>query len=114
LEGEALASTYISGTVEGDSMQGDFIRSDSSGRATRGVFSATLINPDTSGYTPAAIGTVAEPATQAAAEPSAPIAEQNNTALPQQPAEETNGRFQDVLQLAKGINPNIMPRMAPI
>ncbi len=55
---ETLASTYISGTVEGDSMKGYFIRSDSSGKATRGEFTATLISPDTSGYTPAVIQTV--------------------------------------------------------
>ncbi len=109
MEGEALASTHISGTVEGDSMRGDFIRSDSSGRATRGEFTATLINPDPSGYTPAAIETVSGPESQ-----TAPVTEQNNAAMPQQSVQETSSKFKDVLQLAKGIDPNIMPRMAPI
>lgn len=108
-EGETFASTYISGNVEGDSMKGYFIRSDSSGKATRGEFSATLISPDTSGYTPAAIQTVSATVSE-----TQEIAEQDNATMPQPAAQETKSRFQDVTNLAKGIDPNILPRMAPL
>lgn len=109
LEGETVASTYISGNVEGDSMKGYFIRSDSSGKATRGEFMATLISPETSGYTPAAMQTVSTTVAETQER-----VEQNNATMPQPAVPETECRFKDVTQLAKGIDPNILPRMAPL
>jgi hypothetical protein len=108
VEAETLDSTYISGTVEGDSMKGNFIRSDSSGRATRGEFTATLISPDTSGYTPAVIHTVST----SSAETPQKIVEQNNATLPQPALPVAKSKFKDVTELARGIDPNILPRMA--
>jgi hypothetical protein len=108
VEAETLESTYISGTVEGDSMKGNFIRSDSSGRATRGEFTATLISPDTSGYTPAVIHTVST----SSAETTQKIVEQNNATLPQPALPVAKSKFKDVTELARGIDPNILPRMA--
>ena len=64
MEGEVLASTYISATLEGDTMKGFFIRSDSNGKASRGDFTATMISPDTSSYTPAVVTTAPLPAVQ--------------------------------------------------
>ncbi len=107
-EGETVASTYISGNVEGDSMKGYFIRSDGNGIATRGEFAATLISPDASGYTPAAIQTVSTTVAERQL-----ISEQNNTTVPQPAAQETESRFKDVTQLA-GIDPSILPRMASL
>ncbi|MDD1748522.1 MAG: hypothetical protein LUO89_01475 [Methanothrix sp.] len=116
MEGDALASTYISATLEGDSMNGFFIRSDSSGNAGRGYFTATMISPDTSSYTPAVVTTAPLPEVQTeqvstVQKNEAPLSEENNepVAVP-----ETENRFKDVTELAKGINPNIMPRMAPL
>ena len=108
VEGGTVASTYISGNVEGDSMKGYFIRSDSNGIATRGEFAATLISPDASGYTPAAIQTVSTTVAERQL-----IAEQNNTTVPQPAVQETESRFKDVTQLA-GIDPSILPRMASL
>ena len=110
VEAETLDSTYISGTVEGDSMKGNFIRSDSSGRATRGEFTATLISPDTSGYTPAVIHTVST----SSAETTQKIVEQNNATLPQPALPVAKSKFKDVTELARGIDPNILPRMAAL
>jgi hypothetical protein len=110
VEAETLDSTYISGTVEGDSMKGNFIRSDSSGRATRGEFTAMLISPDTSGYTPAVIPTVST----SSAETPQKIVEQNNATLPQPALPAAKSKFKDVTELAKGIDPNILPRMAAL
>ena len=110
VEAEMLDSTYISGTVEGDSMKGNFIRSDSSGRATRGEFTATLISPDTSGYTPAVIQTVSA----SSSETPQKIVEQNNATLPQSALPVAKSKFKDVTELARGIDPNILPRMAAL
>jgi hypothetical protein len=108
VEAETLDSTYISGTVEGDSMQGNFIRSDSSGKATRGEFTAMLISPDTSSYTPAVIHAVST----SSAETPQKIVEQNNATLPQPALPVAKSKFKDVTELARGIDPNILPRMA--
>ena len=64
MEGEVLAAIYISATLEGDTMNGFFIRSDSNGKASRGDFTATMISPDTSSYTPAVVTTAPLPAVQ--------------------------------------------------
>ena len=116
MEGDALASTYISATLEGDNMNGFFIRSDSNGKASRGDFTATMISPDISSYTPAVVTTAPLPAVQTEQvsteqKNEAPKIEENNetVAVPK-----TENRFKDVTELAKGINPNIMPRMAPL
>jgi hypothetical protein len=116
MEGEALASIYISATLEGDTMNGFFIRSDSNGKVGRGDFTATMISPDTSSYTSAVVTTAPLPAAQTeqvsteqkVEAPSSEIAEKPVAVL------ESESRFKDVTKLAKGINPNIMPRMAPL
>lgn len=115
LEGEALAAIYISAILEGDSMSGFFIRSDSNGKASRGDFTATLISPDTSGYTPAVVTTAPLPVveTQQAS------TELKNESNASEESEKTafaksESRFKDVTKLAKGINPDILPRMAPL
>jgi hypothetical protein len=110
VEAETLDSTYISGTVEGDSMKGNFIRSDSSGKATRGEFTAMLISPDTSGYTPAVIQTVST----SSAETPKEIVEQNNVTSAQPALPVAKSKFKDVTELARGIDPNILPRMAAL
>lgn len=114
LQGKETAATYISAALEGDTMEGFFIRSDSSGKASRGNFAAFMISPDTSGYTPAIVADAPLPAAQTSPE-SAAVEEAKSEELPEpDQVQETESRFQDVTQLAKGINPNIMPRMAPL
>jgi hypothetical protein len=108
VEGGTVASTYISGNVEGDSMEGYFIRSDGNGIATRGEFAATLISPDASGYTPAAIQTVSTTVAERQL-----ISEESNATMPLPAAKETESKFKDVTQLA-GIDPSILPRMASL
>lgn len=114
IQGDVLASTFMSGTVVEGSITGVYVRSESSGYAAKGDLSATMISPDTSEYTPAAVnnvGTVQE---------AAPLAQQsteqgaNVTQTTEQPAASQMSKFKDVTQLAKGINPNILPRMAPL
>jgi hypothetical protein len=109
---KVLTSTYLSGTVEGDSITGSYVRSDSSGSAARGRLTATMISSDTSAYTPAAVETVQEPAP---AESAPQITSTAESANPEQSTvQEKKSKFRDVTELAKGIDPNILPRMASL
>ena len=113
MPGKKLASTYLRGTVKGDLMTGSYIRSDSGGNAAKGEFTATMI-PDASGYIPAVVEAVQEtaPSQQQSGSQNASTAE---SISPEQPAvQETASKFKSVTELAKGINPNILPSMAPL
>jgi hypothetical protein len=115
LEGEALSATYISATLEGNTMKGFFIRSDSKGKASRGDFAATMISPDTSSYSPAEVKIAPPPAVQTEQD----SIELKNEANASEGNEDlasakSESRFKDVTKLAKGINPDILPRMAPL
>jgi hypothetical protein len=115
LQGDTLASIYISATLEGDTMKGFFIRSDSNGKVSRGDFMATLISPDTSSYTPAEVTTSPLPAVQSEEESTEQKIEVPVSEVSEKPASaESESRFKDVTKLAKGINPDILPRMAPL
>lgn len=125
MNNDTVASISIQANIANESMNGFFVRSDSSGKASRGEFSAILINPDTSGYTPASVAS--NPAESVASDQTS---DQTETATVDQKNETTaadaiqkasvkattssSGRFKDVTQLAKGINPDILPRMAPL
>jgi len=104
LQEDAVASMYLGGTLEGESMRGTYVRSDSSGNAAKAEFVASRISPDTSGYTPAAV----EAASQTIA------TEQPQQSIAQPEAQAKKSKYRDVLDLAKGIDPNIMPRMAAL
>jgi hypothetical protein len=115
LQGEALAAIYISASLEGDSMLGFFIRSDSNGKASRGDFTATLISPDTSSYTPAVVTTAPLPAVETEPASTEQNIETNVSEESEKPGfAKSESRFKDVTKLAKGINPDILPRMAPL
>jgi hypothetical protein len=108
IEGDVVVSTYISGTVEGDLIKGSYVRSDGSGKANSGEFTAIMISPDNSAFEPVSVEPISK---------TGPSEQTQNTVTkeePEKPVQEIKSRFRDVTDLAKGINPNIMPRMAPI
>jgi len=115
IEGDAPASIYISAILEGEIMKGYFIRSDSNGKASQGDFSATMISPDTSGYVPVVVTASpmsAVPTVQVSTEQTTNSTVGEESEKPASAERET--RFKDVTKLAKGINPDILPRMAPL
>jgi len=120
MDNDAVASISIRANLANESMNGYFVKSDSSGKASRGEFSAILINPDTSGYTAAVVAS--NPAESAASDQkeTAAIDQKNDTASDAiqkaavKATTSSSDRFKDVTQLAKGINPDILPRMAPL
>jgi len=114
LQATGLASIYMSGTIENESIVGSYVRSESSGKAAKGELTATLINPDTSAYTPAAAAAIDQPSI-APPEPMNVTQAVNSTQAEAQPsAPSRSSKFKDVTELAKGIDPNILPRMAPL
>ena len=115
MEGETLAAIFISATLAGDTMTGFFIRSDSNGKASQGDFTATMISPDTSGYTPAVVTAAPLPAVQTEqASTEQKIESSASEERKETVSEVVESRFKDVTKLAKGINPDILPRMAPL
>lgn len=104
MQTDAVVATYLSSTLEGDTMRGVYVRSDSNGSAARGELDATMIAKDTSGYTPAVVEAVSQTA--------AP--EQSQTPVAQAAVQDKTSPFKDVRNLAKGIDPNILPSMAPL
>jgi hypothetical protein len=115
--GDVLVSTILSGTVDGDFMEGRFATADQDGNFSQGDFSAERINIDVDLYVPTKVQ-----------EPSLPTsvtvdrfqimdqsAKQSVEQSPVEPAVQSQGRtFTDVRDLAKGIDPNIMPPSAPL
>jgi hypothetical protein len=114
MQGDVLSSAYLGGTIEGDSLTGSYVRSDSRGKAARGDLSATLISPDTSGYAPAAVASAVQTVSPTAASKESAQPAVNITETAAQPAVAAPSKFKDVTQLAKGIDPNILPRMAQL
>lgn len=116
---DGISSYFIGATLNGESMDGFFIRSDSSGKASRGKFSAVLINSDTSGYIPVQVEVRSSSAGQTE---NAAVVQKSETAITASSNESSvvssatkvSSRFKDVTELAKGIDPNIMPPMAPL
>ncbi len=115
LETEALASIYISAALDGETMKGFFVRSDSTGKASKGDFTANMISQDKSGYTPvevAAAPSSTDETEQVSTEQKteSPVSEESEKTA----SAESESRFKDVTKLAKGINPDILPRMAAL
>ncbi len=117
LQGKVLVSTDISGTISDDSITGSYVRSDSNGLAAKGDMNAVKISADTTGYTPAQV----EAATEA---PAAQTKTQTTTGQVQQLGSQVSttqpavtsgsGKYNDVTELAKSIDPNILPRHADL
>jgi hypothetical protein len=122
MQGKVLVSTEMIGLISGDTIQGSYTSYDSNGSATQDMFTATKISPDISGYIPAEIATPSPAAsTVAAGQPE--TAQDTTTTVGQQsqtpttvgqPYQAPKSKVTDVTQLAKGIDPNIMPRHAPL
>jgi hypothetical protein len=106
MQGKVLVSTEMAGTADGDVIQGSYVRSDSQGRAAKGDMKAERFNLETEGYTPATEEVATQPAPAEAPQP--PKVE------PAVQSISSRGAFKDVRDLAKGINPNIMPSSVPL
>lgn len=111
LEGKVLACAEMSGTAAGDKILGSYVRYDSSGTAAKGELTATRTSKDTAEYTPAK---VEAEATQTSEQAPVDQVQQLGSQTTQPSVTSSRGRYNDVTQLAKGIDPNILPRHAEL
>ncbi len=113
-QGEVLICTDIAGTISDDVLQGRYVSFDSSGDESNDEVTGTMIGPDVENYTPVEIK-----AALALGPISTPSAQQPQAVQPAQPAsvQQNQGskrRVQDVTELARGINPNVLPWSFPL
>lgn len=111
LHGNVLVSTQIAGTISNDALQGSYVSYDSEGIEANGEVTGTMISPDVTGYAPAKVITAPAPASTSAEQPQAALQPQPAT-LEQNQTKKS--RTNDVTELAKGIDANILPRSFPL
>ena len=109
LQGKLLAATQITGTISIDALQGSYVSYDSDGKMIQGEVTGTRISPDISGYVPAEVETA--PATTVVQQPQ--TIQQTQPVTGQQTQANTR-KVQRIEDLAKGIDPNILPRSYPL
>ena len=114
-QGKVLVSTDITGTISDDVLSGRYVSYSDNGNETNGEVTGTRISPDVADYTPVKIEAAVAPAPAStpavvqqpqAVQLSQPSAAQNN--------QTTNSRFKDVTQMARGINPDVLPWSFPL
>ncbi len=104
IQDKSLVSTKLTGTLEGDYFKGSFVQADDQGGADSGMFSAVLINPDLSAYSPAIIES---PAVSPAVSTAAPAAEGAAVASQTQPTQLGNPKYRDVHTMAGTVPANL-------
>lgn len=116
VEDNSPVSIHINFTLNDSWIFGSYVSYSSTSGPARGSFSAQLINLDISGFTPAPTEEPQEEEVQLEKEEEKEESSQpiDADAAGSEPSSQTKGRFNDVRQVAKGINPNIMPSMAAI
>ena len=117
MQGEVLVSTDITGTISDDVLSGRYVSYDSNGNEANGEVTGTRISPDVADYTPVKIEAeaAAEPAPASTPavvqQPQAVQLTQPSAAQDNQP---TKSRVKDVTELARGINPDVLPWSFPL
>ncbi len=115
MQGKVLVSTDITGTISDDVLSGTHVSYDSDGNEAKGEVTGTRISPDVADYTPVKIEAAAEPAPASTPsvvqQPQAVQLTQPNAA---QDNQATKSRFKDVTQMARGINPDVLPWSFPL
>lgn len=111
LQGNVLVSTQMTGAISIDGLQGSYMSYDSEGKEAKGELTGTMISPDVTDYAPAKVRAAPAPAStsaeqlQAVQQPQSTTVEQNQT---------KKSRINDVTELARGINANILPWSFPL
>ncbi len=100
LQDKSLVITKLTGTLEGDYLKGSFVRADDQGKTDSGMFSAVMINPDLSAYSPALIESTAK-------SPAAPAVESPATNSQTQPTQLGNPKYRDVHTMAGYVPENL-------
>ena len=117
MQGKVLISTDITGTISEDVLQGRSMSYDSDGNEAKGDVAGTRISPDVADYTPVKVEAEAAAEPAQASTPSVvqqPQAVQLTQPNAAQDNQATKSRFKDVTQMARGINPDVLPWSFPL
>jgi hypothetical protein len=112
LQGNVLVSIQMAGTISDDILQGSYVSYDSAGKVARGEVTGIMISPDVTDYAPAKVTAPLTPASasveqlQPSQMPQIAVVNQNQTTK--------KSRINDVTELARGINANILPWSFPL
>lgn len=104
IQGQSIMSLKLLGSIEGESIKGSFVRADDLGGSNSGLFTAIMINPDLSAYTPAEIKSAVKSAASAEASAPADPAAENAADQKVQPRQLSSTQYTDVHTM-KGIVP---------
>jgi hypothetical protein len=110
-QGNVLVSTQMTGTISNDVLQGSYVTYDSEGKEARGDVTGTMISAYVTDYIPAKV--------EAAPALAPTLVEQPHAIQQPQPAmveqdQTKKSKIQDVTELARGINANILPWSYPL
>ena len=141
LQGVVLVSTAAEATIQDDSLTGSYVKADSEGNAALGELTAMKISADVSDYTPAKVESQAEITSETTtnAKKTASAVDQPEGGSGAMSSDETSDQstqdsiqqtaqlgsriqkgsykkapYHSVNDLAKGLDPNIMPRSYPL
>ncbi len=141
LQGAVLVSTAAEATIQDDTLTGSYVKADSEGNAALGELTAMKISADVSDYTPAKVESHAEitseattnakKTTSAVDQPEGGSGTMSSDETSDQPAQDSiqqtaqlgsrtqkgsykKAQYHSVNDLAKGLDPNIMPRSYPL
>ncbi len=104
LQGQSLMSLKLLGSIEGESLKGSFVQADDRGGSDSGLFTAVMINPNLSAYTPEEIKSAIKSATSTEASAPADSAAENAVDQEVQPKQLSSTQYTDVHTM-KGIVP---------
>lgn len=100
LQDKSIVSIGLTGTADSGNLEGRFVRADDVGRADSGPFTAVMINPDPTAFSPAKV--VSDPETS---EP--PVAENTAVATQTQPTQLGDPKYRDVHTMAGMVPANL-------
>lgn len=108
LQDKSIVSMKLIGTIESENFKGSFVQADDQGGADSGLFTAVLINPDTTAYAPAKIESPAETPAMISETPAAENTAAASAAASQtQPTQLGNPKYRDVHTMAGTVPENL-------
>lgn len=107
LQDKSLISMRLIGTVEGENLKGSFVQADDQGRVDSGLFTAVLINPDLTAYSPAKVVPASETPQAQTQQAQTPVEENTAVVSQTQPTQLGNPKYRDVHTMAGMVPENL-------
>lgn len=119
MQGKVLVAIDIVGNITDDVLSGRYVSYDSDGNEASGDVTGTRISPNVADYTPVKIKAEAVAEQSPASVPVPAEVQQPQPVQLAQPnaaqdSQAAKSRVKDVTELARGINPNVLPWSFPL